>query len=278
MNSQIRAAKGGRAVEALVGRDVEVFRTGSGRPILLLHGLHDIDPAAPFVAALAAMGEVVAPTHPGFGSTPRGQLSTVYDLVHHYRGVLTGLGPDATVVGFSFGGWIAAELAAANVAMAALVLVDAVGVKFGGREERDIAHFFNTDPAELQRLGWSDPSARPRGAVGIGWPLMLSELDDEELTRLHCSNDALSLYGWQPHMFNPGLKNWLHRIGVPTLVVWGEHDGIVKLDYGRRYADAIPGACFEAIAGAGHHPELERPDAFAKTIRSFLARSQEMRP
>ena len=43
-------------------------------------------------------------------------------------------------------------------------------------------------------------------------------------------------------------------------------------DYGRAYAAAIPGARFETIADAGHHPELEQPAAFAGRIAAFLGR------
>jgi pimeloyl-ACP methyl ester carboxylesterase len=266
----------GRRAESLAGSDVEVWRRGNGAPILLLHGLHDVRPDAPFAERLAQMGEVVAPTHPGFGGTARKpEFSTLYDLIHHYRGVLEEFDGGATVIGFSFGGWIAAELAAARAPMSKLVLVAPLGVKFSGREERDIAHFFNTEPREMLRLGWSDSAARPKGAVGVGWPTMIDELDDEELLRLHASNDALSLYGWQPHMYNPRLKNWLHRIDVPTLVLWGANDGIVSPDYGRRYADAIPGARFETIAKAGHHPELEQPGVFIARVGSFLGVPEE---
>ena len=74
----------------------------------------------------------------------------MYDLVHLYREVLDALPGEAALIGFSFGGWIAAEIAAAgSPKIDRLVLVDPVGIKIGGREERDIVHFFNTSPDEL---------------------------------------------------------------------------------------------------------------------------------
>ena len=72
-------------------------------------------------------------------------------------------------------------------------------------------------------------------------------------------------------MFNPQLKHWLHRIRVPTLMLWGESDGIVTSDYGRRYAERIPGAIFETIPRSGHHPELEQPQAFVSAVHRFLS-------
>ena len=73
-------------------------------------------------------------------------------------------------------------------------------------------------------------------------------------------------------MYNPALKHWLRRIAVPTLVVWGAHDGIVTPDYGRAYAGLIPGARFQAVAGAAHSPHLEQPDAFVGRVVEFLER------
>lgn len=71
-------------------------------------------------------------------------------------------------------------------------------------------------------------------------------------------------------MYNPQLKNWLHRIQVPTLVLWGASDRIVTPDYGRAYSSLIPSAEFAVIEKAGHHPELEQPQAFVDRVASFL--------
>ena len=94
----------------------------------------------------------------------------MYDLVHLYLEVLDLLPEKATMIGFSFGGWIAAEVAASGSAkLDRVVLVDPVGIKLGGREERDIVHFFNASPAELNRRSWHDPAKRPAAVYGLGW-------------------------------------------------------------------------------------------------------------
>jgi pimeloyl-ACP methyl ester carboxylesterase len=254
--------------------DLEVLRRGSGRPILIVHGANPVSPAAPFVDLLAAHGAVVAPSHPGFGNSPRpDDFDTMYDLVHLYREVLDALPDKVVVIGFSFGGWIAAEVAVGgHPKLDRLVLVDLVGIKLGGREERDIAHFFNTSPAELVRRAWHNPARRPPGAYGIGWQADINAIaDDADLVRLARNWDALCLYAWRPHMYNPQLKHWLRRVAVPTLVLWGDSDAIVTPDYGRRYAGLIPGAEFALIAEAGHHPELEQPHAVVERIVRFLS-------
>ncbi len=254
--------------------ELEMLRAGSGSPVLLIHGVNPIHPASPFLGKLAAHAEVIAPSHPGFGNSPLPpDFDSMYDLVNLYLDVLDAIpSDDVTVIGFCFGGWIAAELAVTNPRrLGRLVLVDPVGIKIGGREERDIVHFFNTDPAELDRRSWHDPARRPAGMRGLGWQATISEsMTDQEMVMLARNWDSLCLYGWSPHMFNPRLKHWLHRISVPTSVIWGASDRIVTPDYGRAYAGLIPGAEFRLIDAAGHHPELEQPDEFADAVTSFL--------
>jgi pimeloyl-ACP methyl ester carboxylesterase len=252
----------------------EILRRGRGQPILLIHGIHPVSPAALFVDLLAKHGEVIAPSHPGFGASPRPpDFDTMYDLVHGYLDVLDAIdGDGVTVIGFGFGGWIAAELATLRPRkLKRLVLVDAVGIKVSGREQRDIVHFFNTAPDELNRCAWHDPASRPRGIYGLGWQATISdEMTDAEMITMALNWDSLCLYGWRPHMFNPQLAYWLRRIGVPTLVLWGGSDRIVTPDYGRAYSRLIPGSTFAVIEAAGHHPELERPRAFTDHVASFL--------
>jgi pimeloyl-ACP methyl ester carboxylesterase len=260
----------------MMRHELEILRAGdeAADTLLLIHGVNPISYKATFVSELARNRYVVAPSHPGFGASPLPpDFDTMYDLVNLYLDVLDHLAGEVTVIGFGFGGWIAAELAVAgHPRLQRLVLVDAVGIKLGGREERDIVHIFNTNPAELDRRAWHDPASRPAGIYGLGWQATISDdMTDAEMISLARNWDSLCLFGWSPHMFNPKLKHWLHRIGVPTLVLWGESDGIVSTDYGRRYAGLIPGAVFETIPRAGHHPELEQPAAFAARIERFLS-------
>jgi pimeloyl-ACP methyl ester carboxylesterase len=243
--------------------DLEVVRRGTGQPIVFLHGFQPLEPTSPFLELLSRGACVMAPSHPGFGASARpDDFETVYDLVHLYREFLDGLPDKVTLVGASFGGWLAAELAAACPhRLGRLVLVDALGIKMSDRETPDILDVFNSHPDIVRRLSWHDPQ---RSAPDF------DALSDEALTR-HARNwEALCLYGWEPYMYNPRLKRWLGRIALPTLVAWGQSDGVVKPAYGRSYASLIPGAHFVLIDGAGHHPELERPDVLADRILEFV--------
>jgi pimeloyl-ACP methyl ester carboxylesterase len=71
-------------------------------------------------------------------------------------------------------------------------------------------------------------------------------------------------------MYNPQLPQWLRRVRVPTLVLWGASDGVVTEAYGRAYSALVPGARFEVIAAAGHHPEIEQPETFVERVVAFL--------
>ncbi len=198
----------------------------------------------------------------------------MYDLVNLYLDVLDHMPVgELAVAGFGFGGWIAAELAVAgHPRLQRLILVDPVGIKLGGREDRDIVHMFNTNPTELNQKAWHNPANRPAGIYGLGWQATISDaMTDAEMITLARNWDSLCLFAWRPHMFNPQLKNWLHRISAPTLVLWGESDRVVTPDYGRRYANLIPAAEFATIPQAGHHPELEQPAAFSARVKEFLS-------
>jgi pimeloyl-ACP methyl ester carboxylesterase len=258
----------GAATDRLLvqGLELEVLRRGTGHPILLLHGFDTITAEATFVDRLARYGEIIAPSSPGFGNSPRPKdFDTAYDLVHLYLATLAALpGDKITVLGFSFGGWLAAEVAAACThRIDRLILADPLGIKISDRETPDILDIFNKSPEEVRQRSWHDPD---RFAPDY------DAMSDEALV-IHARNrEALCLYAWHPYMYNPQLKRWLGCIDVPTLVLWGESDRVVSPDYGRTYAAMIPGARFELIERAGHHPEIEQPESFVDRVARFLQR------
>jgi pimeloyl-ACP methyl ester carboxylesterase len=249
---------------SLRGVDLQILRGGAGPPLLVLHGLAPVEPDAPVLELLAAHAEIMAPTHPGFGHAPRpDDFETVYDLVRLYLDVLDHLSyAKVTLMGLSFGGWLAAEIAATCPhRLDKLVLVGAVGIKMSDRETPDILDLFNTAPAVVERRRWHDPAK---------WAPDYDAMSDDALVAHARNRDALCLYAWDPYMHNPRLKRWLPRIAVPTLALWGASDGVVKPAYGRAYSALIPGARFELIEAAGHHPEIEQPVAFAERVVAFL--------
>lgn len=246
----------------LQGQEIDVVRKGSGQPLLLLHGGGGPIAAMPFADRLAEKFEVIAPTHPGFGGSKiPDHFNRIDDLVFLYLDLLDELDlNDVILMGFSMGGWTAVELAVANsTRISKLILVDPVGVKVGGREDRDIADVFALPGEKLAELMFHDTSLAPRPG----------DMPEDQLQMMAANRIALGVYTWDPYMHNPKLPHRLHRIKMPTHFIWGESDGIVTVDYGRKYAKLIDGATMTVIEKAGHSPQMEQPDAFVEAVFEF---------
>ena len=71
-------------------------------------------------------------------------------------------------------------------------------------------------------------------------------------------------------MHNPKLPYRLHRIDIPTLLIWGEGDRVVTPSYGEAFRDMIPGASMVVIPDACHSPHVEQPEAFVKHFQEFV--------
>ena len=246
------------------GMDIELERRGSGQPLLLLYGEEGLEPEAPFLDELAKNYEVFIPSPPGFGNSERPDwISSLDDVSYIYLDLVEKLAlKNIPVVGFSLGGWLAAEIATKDDSfISKLVLVDAYGIKPGGPFDRDIADFWSLHPSQVLKLKWHDTEKGKRD---------FPSMPEDKLTIVARNIESLARFCWDPFMHNPKLKRRLHRIQVPTRVIWGEHDGIVTPAYGKAYAEAIPGAMLQVIAGAGHLPHLEQPESFMAALREFL--------
>ncbi|GAA0253485.1 alpha/beta fold hydrolase [Cryptosporangium japonicum] len=215
---------------------------------LLLHGGGGVATMTGFAARLAEHtgARVDTPTHPGFGGTPRpAALTSTRDLAAHYAGALDE--PGVVVIGNSFGGWLAAEIALMHSPLVSgVVIVDGIGIEVDGHP---VASVGGLAPAELAALSWHDPAQAPPA------------------TR----PDVRALLAYTgPTMSDPTLRERLAGVDVPVHVVWGASDGIVDLAYGQAYADAIPGATFTVLPRTGHLPQLEAP---AELLSSVLGRT-----
>jgi pimeloyl-ACP methyl ester carboxylesterase len=266
MSLAAESAPDGLVVE---GARIDLFESGSGRPLLFLHAENGIEPSRATIAELAKSAHVIAPTHPGFGRSdlPKGMRS-VDDLSYFYLDLLDQLDlSDLTIVGVGFGAWIAAEIAVKSTArLSRLVMANAVGIKVGDRETRDIADIFAVTEPDYLAMVYCDPAAGRRD---------YKTLPDAEVLAAARAREATARFAWNPYFHNPRLKSRLHRIRIPTLFLWGTHDRMLSEAYGRAYCAMIPGARFETIERAGHFPHEEQPQIFTEKVFAFAGKSQE---
>lgn len=252
--------------------DVTVERSGDrGHPFLLLHGGGGPQTVLPFAGLLATQrpARVFTPIHPGFAGTARPDwLTDVTTLAQVYARLLDTLDlRDVAVVGNSIGGWIAAELAAlGSDRISSVTLVNAVGIRAEGHP---IADTFSLTPLELSRLSFHDP-AKFRFDPGA--------LDEGQRAVVAANRAALEVYAGAYAMADPTLSERLAKVGHPTLVAWGASDQVVDADYGRAYAQAIPGAEFRLLAGTGHMPQVETPEQFLPVAWDFADAHATDRP
>ena len=242
------------------GLTVRIDERGSGRPILVLHGGGGPQTVSGFAAALSTRAHVLTPIHPGFGGEPRPEwFNSIDDLALTYLELLERLDlRDVMVVGFSIGGWIAAELAVRDTTrLGSIVLVDAVGIQVDGHE---IADVFPLTPDELSALSYHNPAA---------FRIDPATLSPDQVAAIAANFQALGVYGREPGMRDPKLRRRLGRVRIPALVVWGESDGVVDPDYGRAYAQSLPNAHFTLIPEAGHVPQIEQPERLLTLVWEF---------
>ena len=245
--------------------DVDLALAERGDPaaptLLVLHGGGGPASVAGFADARAAAGDrVLVPTHPGFQGTPRPEaLATVPQLAGLYAALLADRGlRDVLLVGFSMGGWIAAELALrAADRLRGLVLVDAVGIEVPGEAVADV---FSLAPRDLAALSWADPA---RFFVDP------ATFPPERAAAMAANFRALAVYGRT--MVDPGLAARLADVRTPALVAWGAQDRVCTPRYGRAWADALADARFALIEQCGHLPQIEQPARLAAAIGDFEA-------
>jgi pimeloyl-ACP methyl ester carboxylesterase len=243
------------------GTTIRLVRGGhdGAPPLVFLHGAGGHTGWMSFLEDLSRDFAVFAPEHPGFGqSDDPSWLDEIGDLAYFYLDVLDVLGLTGVhLVGTSLGGWIAAELAVRNqTRLKTLTLVGAVGITAGGKPIDDI---FRMPVEENLRRFYADPDRASRRVADMARiDPMLYGKNRSTVTRLA-----------YPGFFNPGLEKWLHRIAVPTLLVYGDKDGLVPPRFGEAYHAAIPGSRLVILKDAGHAPFDEQKDAFLKTFRAF---------
>ena len=243
------------------GTEIHLLRAGSGEPVLFLHGAGGNASIMPFQEKLAEHFELWIPEHPGFGySRDVSAVETMEDLVFFYLDFLDEVGLDSFhLMGQSLGGWLAAELAVifGRHRLRSLVLIDAVGIWLPEKPMADL--FVLSDEEASTFLAYDKTKKAP-------------PLTEEQLDLVLQNRYRLAQLAWDPYLHNPHLRKRLHRIQVPTLIVWGENDPLVPLEYAYAWQNGIAGAELAIIGRCGHTPTKEQPEAFIEAVLRFHSR------
>jgi pimeloyl-ACP methyl ester carboxylesterase len=241
---------------------------GSGPPLVYLHSEGGLF-WDKFLTQLSERYTIYAPEFPGTKlphSFAIHALDDIFDVVLAYENALRSLGlMRPPVVGSSFGGMLASELASCFPDLfSRVVLIDPMGL---WREEHPwTLDFMSVTPMELPGLLFANPNAE-------GPKAMLARPSDPQQALEHAV-EAIWGLGCAAKFLWPipdrGLQKRLHRITAPTLILWGEDDRIIPVAYAREFSKRIKNSHIEILTDCGHIPQIEQPAATFEAVSNFL--------
>jgi pimeloyl-ACP methyl ester carboxylesterase len=241
---------------------IKLHRAGAGPKLLFLHGAGGLQQWLPFFDALADGYELLVPEHPGFGASDDPPwIRNVPDMAMFYLDLLETLALDQVhLVGHSLGGWIAAEILIRDRArFESLTLLAPAGIRVEGVPAGDS---FIWSPEEMMRNLFHDQHL---AETVLALPQSEAQTDIALKNRFTATK-----LGWQPRWFNPDLERWLHRVKLPSLVIWGDDDKVMPPAYAARWCEKLPDARLVMVPECGHLPHIERADIVSRQVRDFL--------
>ena len=247
------------------GARLQMYKGGEGPPLLVLHGAGGNPGMMGYHHELAKHFTVYAPSHPGYEESTRPDWIDSMDAVaHFYLGLMEEMGVERySLLGFSMGGWMAAEMAAMSpYSLERLVIGSGVGIK---PEKGEIAELFTISREDVAALRFFDTSQVPDYEETYGKPMTREQAEQERDNR-----ETATRWCWQPYMHNPNLPQYLRRVSAPTLIVWGREDAIVPVECAELYRQAISNSQVHIIERCGHIPQVEKPQEFLDAVVPFL--------
>ena len=250
-----------RETHLVNGVNTIVLSAGSGPPLVFLHGAgiwYGVNFAVPWTQKF----RVIVPFHPGFGEAEDAPAMTdIHDYVMHYLDLFDALGLDKFhLVGFSLGGWLAANFAVEHGhRVERLVLVGPAGLR---GKERPKGDFFLLPPAQIPSLLVSN--------FNVIKPFLPANPKDLDfMGDRYREGGTLARLLWD-RPYDTKLPRYLHRLTMPTLLVWGEEDKLVPVQNAQLWREHIPKARLETFKGAGHLVLDEKPEA-VDGVQRFLS-------
>ena len=260
--------EGTRTVTVWQGRvPIRVHAKGAGPAVVFFHGPWGLTWGR-FLDTLARHFTVYAPEHPG--TTPGEpdaiqHVDSLWDLTLCYDELFEQLKlRDVVLAGHSFGAMVACEVAALQPArVKRLVLIDPIGL---WRDDAPVINWMLLAPQDIPAHVFQKPdSAAAKALFAVPEE---AEAAAQARTRLTWAMGATGKFIWP--IPDKGLKKRIHRVTAPTLLVWGEDDRLVPRAYAKEFAGRLADTRLEVVAGAGHAPHLEQPEATARVVQAFL--------
>ena len=249
-----------RNVYAINGVDTVVYSAGQGEPLLFLHGAGTFH-GAEFARAWTKHFRVLLPWHPGYAeSADAPGIEDMHDYVVHYSDLLDTLGIDKVhLVGFSLGGYLAAQFTSQQrQRVKTLTLVAPAGMRSAEYPTLDVL---------------ATPGDQIVGSLASNFEVLKPWLptgpDPEFMGARYREATTLARLLWEKP-WDPKFLRYLHRIDVPTLIVWGDEDKLVPPQHAEIWKKALPNARVEIFKGAGHLVLDEKPEA-ASAVAAFAA-------
>jgi pimeloyl-ACP methyl ester carboxylesterase len=243
---------------------------GKGPPVVYFHGAgswHGFDFAADWLDRFT----FIAPSHPGWGESddPPAEMNSMADYVLHYLELFEMMKlPQFDLIGISMGGWMAAEFAVAyRERLRRLVLVAPAGLPVpehpGPTGMRtwtldELYSYLVEDLASVRRHLPSTPEEHAAHAASIGQEM-------QSAARLFTPLGPA----------NPKLERVLHRVTMPTLVVWSKADRLAPAGRAEKWMKALPHATLKLVERGGHLTLDESREA-REAVLNFLTQRFEL--
>jgi pimeloyl-ACP methyl ester carboxylesterase len=248
------------------GLEVAYRRKGTGPATLFLHGAGATRMWLPFYERLSETVDLLAPEHPGFGDTPLPDWVEGFDdLVLHYRDLLDAFDLDRVhLIGYSLGGWIAANLAIFYPhRLKSLTLITPAGLRI---PEAPMTDFMRMPPEQI-------PDVLTNGRTEDYLDYLPDPHDLDAAIRGYSEASTFARLAWNPR-YDYRLDRRAPRIALPALVIEPDEDRLLPNAHPRRWAELLPNARLAKVSGernpTGHWLIIQEPDRAAATIRSFI--------
>jgi len=250
-----------REVHTVNGVKTVVFAAGRGEPLVFFHGAgiwHGVKFALPWTEKF----RVIVPLHPGFDEADDDPAMTqLHDYVMHYVELFETLGLDKVrLVGFSLGGLLAANFAVQQAQRVdRLVLVGPAGLRGKERPKGDL---FSIPPEQIPPLLVSN--------FEVIKPYLPENPKDLDFMGSRYREGGTLARLWWEHPYDTKLPRYLHRLTMPTLLVWGEEDRLIPVQQAEIWRRFLPKADIRTFTGAGHLVLDEKREA-VDAVQTFLS-------